>query len=221
MKDSSPMILANPKSASLTDKFLSASRMFSGLMSRWTMLRSCCTCKFELSQGARLTHKVLNPLEQLHEHLARLRLGQFLFHHYPVEQFTLCSKFENEVHSVCFVEGVLEAKQCRVTDSHEYRNFLLEAINLRFLSRPSTLLELLHSIPYAAVLLYAEIDRSEVTFAQLLLYSVLLSEAICNTMRWVSENKACNVKYTDLISLLQLPSLVSADDCVVDIGAIA
>jgi hypothetical protein len=39
------MILASPKSASLTDRFLSVSRMFSGLMSRWTMLRSCYTRK--------------------------------------------------------------------------------------------------------------------------------------------------------------------------------
>ena len=41
VKDSSPMILARPKSASLTERFLSARRMFSGLMSRWTMFRSC------------------------------------------------------------------------------------------------------------------------------------------------------------------------------------
>ena len=41
VKDSSPMILARPKSASFTERFLSARRIFSGLMSRWTMLRSC------------------------------------------------------------------------------------------------------------------------------------------------------------------------------------
>ena len=34
-------IFAKPKSAILTDKFLSVKRMFSGLMSRWTILRSC------------------------------------------------------------------------------------------------------------------------------------------------------------------------------------
>lgn len=42
VKDSSPIILARPKSASLTDKFLSVSKIFSGLISRWTILRSCC-----------------------------------------------------------------------------------------------------------------------------------------------------------------------------------
>ena len=42
VKDSSPMILASPKSASLTSRFLSMRRMFSGLMSRCTILRSCC-----------------------------------------------------------------------------------------------------------------------------------------------------------------------------------
>ena len=41
VKDSSPMIFARPKSASLTERSLSARRMFSGLMSRWTMFRSC------------------------------------------------------------------------------------------------------------------------------------------------------------------------------------
>ena len=34
VKDSSPIIFARPKSASLTDKFLSARRIFSGLISR-------------------------------------------------------------------------------------------------------------------------------------------------------------------------------------------
>ncbi len=39
----SPMILAMPKSAIFTRPFLS-SRMFSGLMSRWTMPSSCANC---------------------------------------------------------------------------------------------------------------------------------------------------------------------------------
>ena len=41
VNDSSPMILARPKSASLIDRFLSVNRMFSGLMSRCTTFRSC------------------------------------------------------------------------------------------------------------------------------------------------------------------------------------
>ena len=42
VKDSSPIILANPKSAILTVNSLSTSSIFSGLISRWTILRSCC-----------------------------------------------------------------------------------------------------------------------------------------------------------------------------------
>ena len=41
VKDSSPMIFASPKSAIFTDNSLSASNMFSGLMSRCTIFLSC------------------------------------------------------------------------------------------------------------------------------------------------------------------------------------
>ena len=41
VKDSSPMILASPKSAIFTVNSLSTSRIFSGLISRWTTFRSC------------------------------------------------------------------------------------------------------------------------------------------------------------------------------------
>lgn len=40
VNDSSPMIFARPKSANLIDRFLSVSKMFSGLMSRCTMFLS-------------------------------------------------------------------------------------------------------------------------------------------------------------------------------------
>lgn len=41
VKDSSPIILARPKSAIFTDNCLSSSKIFSGLISRCTMFRSC------------------------------------------------------------------------------------------------------------------------------------------------------------------------------------
>lgn len=41
VKDSSPMIFASPKSAIFTDNSLSASNIFSGLISRCTIFRSC------------------------------------------------------------------------------------------------------------------------------------------------------------------------------------
>ena len=51
VNDSSPMILARPKSASLIERFLSASRIFSGLISLCTMLRSCCRALADLQQA--------------------------------------------------------------------------------------------------------------------------------------------------------------------------
>lgn len=64
VKDSSPMILARPKSASFTDSSLSASKMFSGLMSLCTMLRSCCA-KISVMRrmDASQTYKVFDALE--------------------------------------------------------------------------------------------------------------------------------------------------------------
>jgi hypothetical protein len=51
VKESSPMIFARPKSANFTVKFLSTRRMFSGLMSRWTIPRSCFLALVQGSQA--------------------------------------------------------------------------------------------------------------------------------------------------------------------------
>lgn len=57
-----------------------------------------------------LTYEILNPLEELHEHLPRFRLSQLLFHDDPVEEFAFWCKFEYEIHTIRFVEGILKAK---------------------------------------------------------------------------------------------------------------
>jgi hypothetical protein len=50
VNDSSPMIFARPKSANFTCKFLSVRSIFSGLISRCTMLRSCYSCSVSCLQ---------------------------------------------------------------------------------------------------------------------------------------------------------------------------
>ena len=64
VKDSSPMILARPKSASFTERFLSASKMFYGLMSRWTIFLSCFGRSVHVHGCiGHETYKVFDPLE--------------------------------------------------------------------------------------------------------------------------------------------------------------
>lgn len=46
VKESSPMIFARPKSASFTVRSLSSKRIFSGLISLWTIFRSCCRYRY-------------------------------------------------------------------------------------------------------------------------------------------------------------------------------
>lgn len=65
VKDSSPMILARPKSASLIERSLSARRMFSGLMSLCTMLRSCCAhhVRVLVNDANGQTYQIFDALE--------------------------------------------------------------------------------------------------------------------------------------------------------------
>lgn len=55
VNDSSPMIFARPKSASLIVNSLSTSKMFSGLISRCTMFRSCCSFRQDTSMRLKST----------------------------------------------------------------------------------------------------------------------------------------------------------------------
>lgn len=94
VKDSSPITFARPKSASFTERSLSARSMFSGLMSRWTMFLSCWQsisfarhrqCLLPVKRPKPKTHQILDPLKQLDEQLPRLLLTQLLLHHNAVE----------------------------------------------------------------------------------------------------------------------------------------
>jgi len=110
VKDSSPMILARPKSATLTERFLSASRIFSGLISLCTILRSCCNALVvgnEDRPGS--THEILHTLEQLNKNLPTLLFRQFLLHHDGIEQLALWRQFKHQIHPIFLVESILQA----------------------------------------------------------------------------------------------------------------
>lgn len=108
-----------------------------------------------------------------------------------------------------------------MADAHEHGDFLLKTIYFGLLSRPSTRLEFLHGVPNATVLLHAQVDGGEMTLAQLLLYSVLLSEAIGIAVRRVSKYEASLIEYTYFIALLQFASLVATNNSIVHVSAIA
>ena len=166
------------------------------------------------------THQVFDTLKQLDKDLARLDLGQLLLHDNPVEQLALGSKLQNQIDAIVLVECILKAEQCGMADSHEYSNFLLQPVDLGLFTRARALLKLFHGKADSRVLFDAQVHGCKMTLAQLLLHSILLVEAIGDSVERVPKNEAGLVEDSNLVALLQLSPLVAANDGVVDKGTV-
>jgi len=66
----------------------------------------------------------------------------------------------------------------------------------------------------------AEIDGSEVAFAQGVFDLILLTEAAGLVVSRVSENEAGGIENGNLVAVVQFSALVPADESVVDVGAV-
>src|SRR5256885_757628 len=108
-----------------------------------------------------------------------------------------------------------------MADTHENGDFLLQAVDLGLLPRPSADLKLFDRISDTSRLFYAQINRSEVSFAQLLLHSVLLLESVCVAFERVSENIATLVEDGNFVAFVQFTALVASNEGVVHKGSIA
>jgi len=53
-------------------------------------------------------------LEKLHKDLPGFGFAQLVFGDNPVEELALGGKFENQVHAIALIEGVLEAEDVRM-----------------------------------------------------------------------------------------------------------
>jgi hypothetical protein len=85
----------------------------------------------------------------------------------------------------------------------------------------SSLFELLYSIASTAALFGAQVDCRKVAFAQRSLDLVLLTEAIGIAHAGISKDEAGLVQNGQLIAIVEITSLVSTYDSIVDVSAIA
>lgn len=144
-----------------------------------------------------------------------------MLHNDKVEQLTLGRQLQNEIDRITLVERILEAENVRVTDSHENCYFLLEPLLLRTFFHAWCFAEDLDGVLLTRGLLDAKEHLGKVTFAQLLQQCVRLVErARLPTLR-ISEDEAGFVKDSNLILFAEFSPLVSADNSLVDKGAVA
>lgn len=95
-------------------------------------------------------------------------------------------------------------------------NSALLLCNLRVGGR-SALLEFFDGITSSATLLSTQIDCSEMAFAKLALDRVLLTESVGIVDTRVSEDETSDIKDRKLVAVVQITSLVSTDDTIVDV----
>jgi len=81
----------------------------------------------------------------------------------------------------------------------------------------SALLESFDGITSSATLLSTQIDCSEMAFAKLALDRVLLTESVGIVDTRVSEDETSDIKDRKLVAVIQITSLVSTDDTIVDV----
>ena len=199
-------------------------RIFSGLMSRCTMLRSCCERKKVSRDGlipTGFTYQVFDSLKELDEDVPSLVFRQLRLHDNVVEQFPLCRELEDQVHAVVLDEGLLEAQHARVANGHENCNLLLQALGLRPLICASASVEDLDRVSLPRRLLDAQVYRGEVTLPELLLQSVLLTKPAGTLSSGVAEGEPNVVHDPNLVVICQLATVVSADDGLLDERAVA
>ena len=119
-------------------------------------------------------HQVLHALEELDEHLARLGLRKLLLHHNPIEQLALWRQLQHQVHTIHFVESVLQTQHIRMADRHQHCDLLLQALYFTPLAWPGPLLELLDSEVAPIRLACRKVHGCEVALAQLAFNAILL-----------------------------------------------
>jgi len=152
--------------------------------------------------GSYRAYQILDALEELNEHLPGLALCQLLLHHNPVEQLSLRRKLEHQVHAIGLIERILETQHVRVAHSHQYRDLLLQAVNLAPLSRTSPLFEFLYCKAHSRAPLGGKVYRSEVALAKLTLYDVLLVERTSILIPRVAEDESRLVENRQLIAVM-------------------
>ncbi len=168
-----------------------------------------------------MPYQVLDAVEQLSEQLPALGLGQLLLHDNEIEELAFWSQLKHKVNRVPLVERVLQAKDVGMAYAHENGDFLLETIRLGSIFHPGGSGEDLDCVPLAGGLLYAEEYLGKMAFAKLLEQGVLLGKGTCRPASRVPEDEASLVQDSNLILLLELSPLVSANDGFVNESPVA
>jgi hypothetical protein len=97
-----------------------------------------------------MTYQILDALEQLNKQFPALGLGEFLLHDDEVEEFSFWGELKNEIDGLVFMEGILQAQDVGVTDTHEHGNLLLQTFVLGLvLTGPRCPSEDLDGVPHA------------------------------------------------------------------------
>jgi len=98
---------------------------------------------------------------------------------------------------------------------------LLQPIRSAFLDVTRSLFKPLDGILDACATFDAEVDGSEMAFAELVENSVLLPESVALTIAAVVKEAAGFIEYRYSISILQFSLLIASDDSVIDEGPVA
>lgn len=107
-----------------------------------------------------------------------------------------------------------------MADTHQHPNLLLQTVDLATRPLATALLKLLDRISHAAIPLDAQVHAGEVALAKLLLNGILPTKRRAVPRARIFEVATRLVQYRDLVAVLELASLVTADQRVVDVCAV-
>lgn len=108
-----------------------------------------------------------------------------------------------------------------MADRLQYAYFLLQPIGLRSPTVPVSLFEPFHCILHACNPLNAQVHGSEMPFAQLLQYPILLAKCTSISVTRVIEQASCLIQDRDLVPVLELAALIPSNDGLIHKGSVA
>lgn len=167
------------------------------------------------------TYQVFDTLEELHKQLPGFIFAKFLLHHNVVEKFSLWCQLEHQIDAISLIESVFEAKDVGVTDTHQNTNLLLQTLRLGAVFHTRVFRKDLDCIALTSGLLNTQVDLGKVALAELLQKSILLKKRARLAGLRIAEDKPRLAVDSDLVLFLQLATLVSADDSLVDKRSVA